>query len=204
MNKKETDFRKRLIATFKIEAQEHLNTMSRELVLLEKMPISDAQAGLLESIYRESHSLKGASRAVNMMGIEAVCQSLEAVFAAWQQKRIAPSQGLFDAGYHALDIIRKYLLSLEQGNVPEKSHVFKVIEELSRIEAGGEQEGRGAEEKRSYISLAPPLPCTHAPCSTAPCIRYRKDIHCKAGVAAVRGRGDAFCEADRKAVCYKP
>ena len=36
MSKKETDFRKRLLSTFKVEAQEHLKTITAGLVELEK------------------------------------------------------------------------------------------------------------------------------------------------------------------------
>ena len=57
-------------------------------------------AELLETIFREAHSLKGAARAVNLAEIETICQSLEGVFASLQHNqtlakiiRLAPQGG---------------------------------------------------------------------------------------------------------------
>ena len=66
------DFLKKLLATFRIEADEHVRAMSSLLIEMEKTPDARKQAEALESIFREAHSLKGAARSVSMKEIESV------------------------------------------------------------------------------------------------------------------------------------
>ena len=142
MSKKETDFRKRLLSTFKVEAQEHLKTITAGLVELEKTPPPDIQMEILETIYRGSHSLKGAARAVNLSDIETICQSIEGVFSLWKQKKISQSPELFDTLLHALDTIRAILSSLDGGQPAlEKDRIPKLIQALSNLEAGAIEKG---------------------------------------------------------------
>ncbi|HHT9113522.1 MAG: hybrid sensor histidine kinase/response regulator [Planctomycetes bacterium] len=142
MGKKETDFRKRLLSTFKVEAQDHLKTIISGLVGLEKTPPPDVQMEILETIYRGSHSLKGAARAVNLSDIETICQSVEGVFSLWKQKKISQSPELFDTLHHAIDTIRAILSSLEGGQPAlEKDRIPKLIQALSNLEAGAIEKG---------------------------------------------------------------
>ncbi len=112
MDKQNDDFLKRLLATFRVEADEHLKMMSAGLVELENIPAGDRYAEIVESVFREAHSLKGAARAVNLREIESVCQSLESVFAALKDKQLAVSPPLFDLMQEAIDDLST-LLSAE-------------------------------------------------------------------------------------------
>ena len=103
MTKQNDDFQKRLLTTFRVEADEHLQAMSTELIELEKNPTADRYAEIIETVFREAHSLKGAARAVNLREIESVCQSLESVFAALKGKQLAVSPSLFDLMQEAID-----------------------------------------------------------------------------------------------------
>jgi two-component system chemotaxis sensor kinase CheA len=89
-------FRKKLLATFSIEAREHVAAITAGLVEFEKAEAGPASAELVEVIYRESHSLKGAARAVNLTRIEAVCQTLESIFAGLKRQSTKPSAEAFD------------------------------------------------------------------------------------------------------------
>ena len=77
MDKTEQEFLKRLRETFRVEADEHLRALSSGLIELEKAPGQAEQAPIIETIYREAHSLKGAARSVNLKEIESLCQPLE-------------------------------------------------------------------------------------------------------------------------------
>ncbi len=103
------DFRKRLIATFITEVDEHLKVLSDGLLTLEKVPSASIQKATLETIYRETHSMKGAARAVNMSNIESICQSLEGIFADWKAKGNPTSPKSFDPIYDALQTIRLFI-----------------------------------------------------------------------------------------------
>jgi two-component system chemotaxis sensor kinase CheA len=105
------DFIKQLRATFNVEAEEHLQSMSSMLLELEKAPLSTSKAASIESIYREAHSLKGAARAVDLADIEAICHALEGVFAQWKRNQSDLSPQSFDALQSALDAIRDLLAS---------------------------------------------------------------------------------------------
>ncbi|MHB9100994.1 MAG: Hpt domain-containing protein, partial [Sulfuricella sp.] len=112
MAKQNDDFLKKLLATFRVEADEHLQTMSAGLIELENIPAGERQAEIVERVFREAHSLKGAARAVNLKEIELVCQSMESVFAALKGNRLAVSPPLFDLMQEAIDNLST-LLSAE-------------------------------------------------------------------------------------------
>ncbi len=103
MTKQNDDFQKKLLAIFRVEAGEHLQVMSAGLVDLEKNPTEVQYAEIIETVFREAHSLKGAARAVNLKEIESVCQSLESVFMAVKSKNLAVSPLLFDLMQEAID-----------------------------------------------------------------------------------------------------
>lgn len=105
MAKQDDAFLKRLLATFRVEADEHLKTMSAGLLELEKNPAAGRCAEIIESVFREAHSLKGAARAVNLKEIESVCQPLESVLAALKSKQLNVSQPLFDLLYQTVDAL---------------------------------------------------------------------------------------------------
>jgi two-component system chemotaxis sensor kinase CheA len=106
-------FLRQLRATFLVEAREHLQAMSRGIVLLEQAGSDQAQqATPLESVFRAAHSLKGAARAVELADIESLCQSLEDVFAAWRARRSSPAEGATDLVHRALDTMSAMLAPL--------------------------------------------------------------------------------------------
>lgn len=118
MPEKDSDFLKRLLATFRIEAQEHVDALFSGIDELEKMPDAARQAKLIETIFREAHSLKGAARSVNLMPIEAACQSLESTFAVMKNKEITLTAELFDNLHLAINNLSE-LLALPQIDKPE-------------------------------------------------------------------------------------
>lgn len=100
----DTEFRERLLATFRGEAEEYIGFITGGLITLEKSG-PDPDPGLVEQVYRKIHSLKGAARAVNMREIEQVCQNLESVFAAIKKGACAPGPGEYDIFHQAIRLI---------------------------------------------------------------------------------------------------
>lgn len=117
MAEKDSAFLKKLLATFRIEAREHVNAMFSGVAELEKMPDEARQAELVETIFREAHSLKGAARSVNLRMVENACQSLETTFAAMKRKELMLTTELFDSLHQTLD----RLSSLPDISAPESS-----------------------------------------------------------------------------------
>ena len=131
MADKNDEFLSKLLAMFRIEAAEHLAAMSSGLIELEKMPAGERNAEIVEQIFREAHSLKGAARAVKFAEIETVCQSLESVFAELKGKRIAASAALFDLLHQALDALGGLLAADAQAKAAaQKPMVAALIRRL--------------------------------------------------------------------------
>jgi len=152
MNKKEEEFKKRLLATFKIEADEHLKAISSGLLELEKVKNFKDQVKVVETIFRETHSLKGASRAVDLRDIETVCNSLESIFGRWKQKRIKPPPRFFDRLHNVIDFMTEVLSAPEIDKVKIRNEVPNVIGQLSELEL--EQNGN---EKKTTSPQTPKI-----------------------------------------------
>lgn len=100
---KNEDFKNRLLATFRVEAEEHFKAISSGLFELEKMPTPDRQQEIVETIFREAHSLKGAARAVSVTAVEKLCQSLETEFASLKRRERNLSKELLELLHEMVD-----------------------------------------------------------------------------------------------------
>ncbi|MBT9612568.1 MAG: response regulator [Burkholderiales bacterium] len=129
MAKQNDEFQKRLLATFRIEADEHLRAMSSGLLELEKTPSGDHRAKIVEQVFREAHSLKGAARAVSLAEVEAVCQALESVFAEMKRNRLAGSPALFDLLHQAIGALDR-LVDPSAGTPSPPSMTAMLIQRL--------------------------------------------------------------------------
>ncbi|ABE44385.1 hybrid sensor histidine kinase/response regulator [Polaromonas sp. JS666] len=105
MSTKEDNFLLQLRATFKVEAEEHLQTIADGLLELESTPSAQAKGQIVETVFRAAHSLKGAARAVGFSEIELLCQSMEDVFASWKRQESLPSPDALDTLHRVLDAI---------------------------------------------------------------------------------------------------
>ncbi len=106
----EVEFLQKLREAFAIEADEHFRTISKCLSDLEHTANGERQ-GVIELIFREAHSLKGAARAINRADIEAVCQSLESLFSIWKKDPNLATREQFDASAIAVDLLGEMLTS---------------------------------------------------------------------------------------------
>ncbi len=147
MDPSDDDFLRELEAAFQVEADEHLQAMTLGLLALETTAAgAQPPSSLLETIYREAHSLKGAARAVNRAGVETICQSLETVFAAWKRGDIHPSQSLFDTLHRALDLVGDLLAAGEGSGPAEKQRISATTRGLSMALAAAHGSALGIAE----------------------------------------------------------
>lgn len=113
MKESNEEFLKRLLATFKVEAVDHIKILSSGLIELEKTTDAQKQLEIVEQVFREVHSLKGAARAVNNSEIEHICQSMESIFSSIKKKNINISPELLDILHNAADMLGSILSGLE-------------------------------------------------------------------------------------------
>jgi two-component system chemotaxis sensor kinase CheA len=109
------EFQKRLLAIFRDETKEHLAAISDGLLALEKAVEPEIRQKVLEIVFREAHSLKGAARSVGMSGIESLSHALEGVFAAIKRREVATTPVLFDLLHRVADEIAGMILADETG-----------------------------------------------------------------------------------------
>jgi len=95
----------KLLATFKVEAEEHVSAISAGLVDLETASSPEKQMETIETVFREAHNLKGAARVVNSVKIEALCQFLESLFARLKSRETALSPEIFDQLHQTVDTL---------------------------------------------------------------------------------------------------
>jgi len=167
---------KRLMATFLEELAEHVESLNRDLLALEKDPGAD-RADLLQTLFRTAHSLKGAARSVNVELIEGACHQLEEILAAAQDGQRPLTSETFPLLFATADAIEEAGMRLREQQDLTRAPLAAILPRLeaaaaavaasprrpavSRIEDRGsrieEEEGSSILDPRSSI-FDPPQP----------------------------------------------
>ena len=132
MNKKQEEFQRELLADFMIEAAEHRQAIITGLLELEKDQTLEERQKLVELTFREVHSLKGASRAVNLLEIERLCQAIESVFSLLKQQSISTTNYFFNTLHSAMNLLEQYLNDLS--NQQKTVNADRVVHIISDIQ----------------------------------------------------------------------
>lgn len=134
---KKREFQKRILATFKVEAEENISSLSLLLIELEKAPALIGNEELFEKLYRSAHSLKGAARAVSIGDIESLCHAFEDVLSAIRNQEIGVSTNTIDVFFVTVDLIGELLQALENGIPDELSVAVSThVDLLALLEVG--------------------------------------------------------------------
>jgi two-component system chemotaxis sensor kinase CheA len=155
---REEEFLQRLLATFRVEAGEHVAAMSSGLIELEQSPPEARRRELVEIVYREAHSLKGAARSVNLTEIELLCQAMEGLLAALKREEVPLSPAACDLLLEALDAVNGLLLGSAEEGQAERQARLALRERLGSAARGvlpGERPDRPAERP---ADAPPPSP----------------------------------------------
>lgn len=157
MESADDPFFKKLLSTFRIEAQEHIQALISGLIELEKTPPAEKQREIVETIFREAHSLKGAARSVNRVEIESICQSMENVLGGLKRNEVPLSSQLFDVVHQSVNYMDQLLSSLEEDRTVEgKSDMAPLIRQLEGL-LEGPQPSHPSDEEIKKIEAKPPM-----------------------------------------------
>lgn len=108
--------RKQLIASFRAELAEHIQTMTDGLLALEQNRLDSTQKPeTLRAIFRAAHSLKGAARAVGVNVVAQMAHALEDVLDGVNKQTVELTPALFTACYGVLDAIQDVEKAFEAG-----------------------------------------------------------------------------------------
>ena len=128
MDNNDEAFMTHLLETFKEEAKEHIDSL--ESLLFQMVKHSDdveKNADLIEQAFRESHSLKGASRSVSKGSIEIMCKEIESLFSLMKQDPIALSSTFFDNMHETVSLLN----NLVEGDEKQyASQIRTMVEKL--------------------------------------------------------------------------
>ena len=148
------DFLRKLREAFSIEAAEHLQAMTSGLLELEKSPPAARKKEIVETVFRDAHSLKGAARAVSRGDIESVCQALESVFSQWKQKDTPIAAETFDLHNRAIDLLTRLLRMPGPDTGPaERAEITELVRQL-----GGSPAAAPANPPPEVPAAVPPAP----------------------------------------------
>jgi two-component system, chemotaxis family, sensor kinase CheA len=130
MDRKDEELLKKLLPMFHMEARDHLRIISTGLTEIERSG-PERLREIVENIYRESHSLKGAARSVNRSDIVAICQSLENVFSALKRQEITLSSRILELLHQTVDFASDLIIGTEISHL-EKLGVGEIINKLEQ------------------------------------------------------------------------
>jgi len=92
----------RLLATFRVEAEEHIQTVTAHLLALDRgLPETEARTAIEES-FRAMHTLKGAARSVGFMEAETLGQACEGILSRLARGHLEPAPPILALLHEAL------------------------------------------------------------------------------------------------------
>lgn len=152
------DLLKELLEDFRIEAEEHLVSISEGLLKLENS-LDSPDISVLESVYRETHSLKGAARAVNLTDTEKLCMVMENIMSSIKNGEAVIFESLFDIMYKSVDSLRLMLSSLKETGkekrIPNFQQLIKNLEYIHKVSlekgGGGKKESKPAKKELKRV-----------------------------------------------------
>jgi two-component system, chemotaxis family, sensor kinase CheA len=125
----------RLMATFLGELEEHVRSLNRDFLALEREPPPEVRAELLKTLFRAAHSLKGASRSVGVGPVEATCHKLEGIIADIRDGHLPLRPELFQLLFATVDGIEEAAAGLREqrpGNSPPPPLASEAGVEMAR------------------------------------------------------------------------
>ena len=103
----------RLMVTFLGELEDHVRSLERDLLALEKQSMPLARQELFATLFRSAHSLKGAARSVGVTSLESAGHRLEELFVAGRDGRMPLDASYFNSVLLIVDELREAGQSLQ-------------------------------------------------------------------------------------------
>ena len=161
MAPKNDDIKARLLAIFRTEAEEHLQAITANLLALERgLPPAETRE-VVEAMFREVHTLKGAARSVSLMDVEALCQACESVLSRITRGQLALSRLILNRLQEAVDSVTRLVTGSEAPTAAR--------ELIGRLDRAAEERGPGVGEQGTGATESlPPSPDPRPPTSAQP------------------------------------
>ena len=149
------DLRQRLLATFRVEYSEHVSRI-RELLAGFEAAGSASPGPELDEMFRRAHSLKGASRAVDLRGLEGLAHRMESLLARVRGGELPFSPSIAQVLNQSMDAGDDLMAALARGDaVPDLSGVLAEIDRALELDATPPAPPTESEFAPAQVSAAP-------------------------------------------------
>jgi two-component system chemotaxis sensor kinase CheA len=153
MSINQDEFLKELLNDFRQEAEEHLSSIEEGILELEKNGATP-DFSVLERVYRETHSLKGAARAVNLSDTEKVCMSMENVMNTLKEGEGILFDSLFEVMQKSVDTLRLMLSNLKESGTEKKlPNLIQLLKNLNFIQKESVRRKNGTVLKDDIVEI---------------------------------------------------
>jgi len=122
--------KRQLLDTFKVELDEHVLTLNKGLLRLEQGASGEKFDTLVAELFRAAHSLKGASRTVDILDINLIAHRLEDILGLIQHQKISLSSQLFDLMFQSVDLIKACMRTKLDGHEFPFDKLNSIVQQL--------------------------------------------------------------------------
>ncbi len=128
---------KELVEAFNIESAERIQRLTDGLMQLEKVDAGINRDSIVEALFREYHSLKGAARSIDRTDVERICHSAESIFGLLKRKELNPVPELIEILFGSVDCIKNLIhAATAEAAIQAKSSSAILLEALNKAATG--------------------------------------------------------------------
>lgn len=120
-----------IIGVFIAEAQEHIENLTEGVLTLEKEP---KDLSIIDTLFREAHSLKGASGTVGFTEIRDASHEIEDILSNIRDKSLEFNASVADNLFFGLDIIKTLMEEIAAGGGENENFPSEEVEKEPEIE----------------------------------------------------------------------
>jgi len=173
------DFQRQLRMAFRTEAQEHVQSLTNNLVILETTS-GDEQRKLVEQCFRSMHNIKGSAHAVEFVAVESLCHPMEDIMAAVKSGNMQITPDVLDLLLEGVALVARLLVQEDSSNCEQEvadtqAKLYEFTQTKIKQDDGDESEMASPVAETAAMSepveaAAPPpyVPPPSAPPSTPP------------------------------------
>ncbi len=119
------------------ESKEHLQSLSDELMVLEKEPENQ---DTINEIFRAAHSLKGMAGTMGYKRMQNLTHNMENVLSEIRNGKMKVSSGLVDVLFQCLDALESYVANIQNSSDEGTDDNENIVKELNAVLSGAAPE----------------------------------------------------------------
>lgn len=135
------------------ESEEHLQTLSDCIMVLEKEPDNK---DTINEVFRAAHSLKGMAGTMGFKRMQHLTHDMENVFQEVRSDRVKVTSGMIDLLFKCLDALEGYLDNIKSTSDEGTEDNEVIIKELNDFIAKADGEAEAANKEVSEVKEAAP------------------------------------------------